>query len=222
MAKKRKLDKLITPVGVAEYPWLNKPDTKFNPQGVFRVTLILDPEDHTDFLADLDRRADEAFENAKKAVAKKKPQDVDKITRKEPFEPEYDSEGVKTGLVKLKFKMNHIINTKNGEMVLTPDLFDAQGKPVDLDSVSIYGGSKLRINFSPNPYYMASTKLAGVSLRLNAVQIIELVSSAGGNADAYGFGTVEDGFDASSVDNSGDFEEEEETGGDFDISEEDF
>lgn len=219
--KKKKNIKMVTPVGVAEYPWLNKPDTKFDPQGVFRVNLILDPNECEDFLATLDNMVDAKYEQAKKEVAKKKPQDVSKIIRKEPYEPEFDSEGNETGLVKLKFKMNHIINTKQGEMVLTPDIFDSQGAKIDIDSVNIYSGSKLRINFSPSDYYMASTKMAGVSLRLNAVQIIELVSGKGGNADSYGFGEVEDGFSADELDNSADFEEGTDVD-DFDVDDTDF
>ena len=35
--------KFITPKFIAKWPWLTKPDTKFNEGGVFRVTAVLDP-----------------------------------------------------------------------------------------------------------------------------------------------------------------------------------
>lgn len=40
-AKKQKI--FISPRGSAKYPWLRKPDTRFDAEGKFHVTLILDP-----------------------------------------------------------------------------------------------------------------------------------------------------------------------------------
>lgn len=34
--------KFVSPQGRARYPWLNKPDTQFNPDGVYTCMLILD------------------------------------------------------------------------------------------------------------------------------------------------------------------------------------
>ena len=220
MAKKKRV-RLTSPVGIAKYPWLNKPDTKFDPQGVFRVSLLLDPKEHKEFLERLDAMVDQSVAEAKKELQKKRPQDVAKLIEKPAYEKEYDSEGVETGMVEVKFKMKHIINTKNGDMVLTPDIFDAKGKVIDRSEVKIFGGSKLRINFTPNPYYMASTKMAGVSMQLNAVQVIEL-AERGADSSFYGFGEVEDGFDADvyTTDSEKDSSSEDYETPDFD--EEDF
>jgi len=35
------LNKFVTPKGVAQYPWLTKPDTKFSEEGVFKVSLAI-------------------------------------------------------------------------------------------------------------------------------------------------------------------------------------
>lgn len=219
MAKRKRI---TTPVGRARFPWLCQPDTKFDPEGVFRVQLLLDPEENEDFLKRLDAMADEAFEDAKEDLKEKRPQDVDKVRRKDPYEYDYDDEGNKTGKVYVKFKMNHIITTDSGKIELEPDLFDAKGNIIDKDDFNVTGGSKIRINFTPRKYYMASTKLAGVSLQLNAVQIIEL-AQAGGDPEFYGFGEEEDGFDVEEHGgNSGDFETFEEGDDEFDVSEEDF
>ena len=50
----------------------------------------------------------------------------------------------------------------------------------------------LKVAFDPIPYYMASTNKAGVSLRLKAVQVIDLVTGGEKTADAFGF-SEEDG-----------------------------
>lgn len=44
MAKKPKI-KFQTPVGVAKYPHLNRPDTAFDAEGKYKTELILSPED---------------------------------------------------------------------------------------------------------------------------------------------------------------------------------
>lgn len=224
MAKRKKL---VTPIGVARYPYLNKPDTKFDKQGVYRVELLFDPQEHEEFLNRLDKLANEAVEDAKEELKEKRPQDVEKVMKKEPYEKVYDEDGEPTGEVKVKFKMNHIIDTEDGQIELNPDLFDAKGNQVDQDQVSIRGGSELRINFTPRPYYMASTKQAGISNQLNAVQIIKLVESYG-NADYYGFEEENDGFDAteleaeSAADNGFDVNEHDSDDEDDDLGDVDF
>ena len=36
-----------TPQGVAQYPWLSKPDTKFSEEGEYKVNVILTKEEAT-------------------------------------------------------------------------------------------------------------------------------------------------------------------------------
>ena len=219
MAKRKKI---TTPLGRARYPWLTEPDTKFDPEGVFRVQLILNAKENEEFLDRLDAMADEAFEDAKEDLKEKKPQDVEKVRRKDPYEYIYDDSGNKTKKVFVKFKMNHIITTDSGKIELEPDLFDAKGKYIDLDDFNVTGGSEIRVNFTPRKYYMASNKLAGISLQLNAVQIVEL-AKRGGDPDYYGFGEEEDGFDVDEeVGGDSDYETFEEGDDEFDVDEEDF
>ena len=40
-----KLIEFTTPKGIAQYPWLSKPDTKFNEEGVYKVDLIIPKSD---------------------------------------------------------------------------------------------------------------------------------------------------------------------------------
>jgi len=41
----KKLPILVTPRGTAAYAWLAKKDTKFDQEGVFKVTVVLDKKD---------------------------------------------------------------------------------------------------------------------------------------------------------------------------------
>jgi hypothetical protein len=76
-------------------------------------------------------------------------------------------------------------------------LFDAKGKPI-LKIESVWGGSEVKVSYEASPYFIPGTGAAGLKLRLNAVQILKLVSGGNRDAGAYGFGE-EDGFDGSSV-----------------------
>jgi len=42
---KEKAKVLFTPKGTAKYPWLFKPDTRFDEEGVYHMGLLLDPKD---------------------------------------------------------------------------------------------------------------------------------------------------------------------------------
>src|SRR2546430_7864611 len=73
-------------------------------------------------------------------------------------------------------------------------IFDAKGKPVT--DVNIGAGTEGKVAFTILPFYTALVG-AGVSLRLEAVQIIKLAaSSAERTAADYGF-TEEEGNDSS-------------------------
>ena len=72
MTNKRKRVRITTPAGVARYPYLSKPDTQFVAQGEYKVDLLLDQEEHQEFLDRLDELADNAVEKAKQALIKQK------------------------------------------------------------------------------------------------------------------------------------------------------
>jgi len=78
-----------------------------------------------------------------------------------------------------------------------PAIFDAKGQPVrDRDSLKgMWSGTTGRVSFEAQPFFQAAIG-AGITLRLKAVQIIDLVEG-GGSAESYGFGE-EDGWSGSS------------------------
>ncbi len=220
MAPKAKRMKIISPIGLAQFPKLNTPDTKFNSKGVYECSLVLDPNDEDadwmlegkpakgvqNFLNLLDSCADKGFEESKvefkesKKNAKTKAKRDAKfdVERRDPYDIEVDDEGVETGLVIVKTRTNASYEKELADGTTTtiktrPGLFDARGKPFDVD---IWGGTKLRLQFSLSTYVMLANSDAGASKRLNAAQVLSLVSSGGGDAQSYGFGVVDGGYEA--------------------------
>jgi hypothetical protein len=164
-----------TPKGIAQYPWLSKPDTKFSEEGVYKVDLIIPKADAIPLL----KQINEVFaENVDKQTKNAKGKDIKKANP--PYFEELDDAGQPTGNVVLRFKSKY-----------KPAVFDAKGIPM-VDS-SIWGGSELKVNGSIAPYFTTLIG-AGVSLRLGGVQVIQYVEGRTGGAERFGF-TEEVGYE---------------------------
>ncbi len=189
MAKKT----LTSPKGVAVWPKVNRPDTKFNADGVYTVDLRLEGKTAETFKAIIDAHVTASYDTAVKDNPKAKKSIVEAF----PYKAETDEEGDDTGATLFRFKRNAVgKNGKTGETWTNKvKLFDAKGNPC---AVIVGGGSDLKVSFTIRPYYMSSTKNAGVTLDLLAVQIIKLVQ--GGSAESYGFGEEEGWEDDGSAD----------------------
>jgi hypothetical protein len=196
MSKRPKLPRYITPKGTAQYPYLTKPDTKFNPDGDYKINLELESSEASEIMSFLDEQFAEAVEAAKKANPGKKIKQGDV-----PYSVDEN-----TGKVTVRFKLKAKVTPKNGEpFEQRPALFDAKGNPLDADA-KIGGGSKVKVAYEAIPYFTAIAG-AGVSLRLRAVQVIELVEFSSGGAGAFGFGE-EDGYEAAPTANNNEFKDE--------------
>lgn len=171
-----------TPKGTAKYPWLNTPDTKFNPDGDFKVTLVVPVQEADTIMQFLDEQMAASHAAAVKANPGKKVKQADA-----PYKVDEDN-----GNVEITFKLKAKVNMQNGESFdQKPALFDAKGKPTD---AKVGGGSTVKISYECVPFYTALIG-AGISLRLRAVQVINLVEFTGGaDASAYGF-EAEEGFE---------------------------
>lgn len=177
--------RLTTPKGLAQYPSLKEPDTRFDPAGVYKVNLVMDDNNETNALINKLTQILEDFydndDNVKQAIAKGR-----KVSMADIYENDNE------GNIILKFKQKAVITKKDGtEIPVTIRQFDSKGKPM---SAEIGRDSVIKVAFTPSPYYMPSTRTCGLSLRLNAVQVIDLVEFSGGTADSYGFGE-EEGFE---------------------------
>jgi len=206
MANKPNFPKAVTPRGTGIYPRLNSPDTKYNKAGVYEVKLAMEPDEAgldklqqkvSDLIdAKYDEVVAELNANGKAGLAKK----VTKRDLAEIFKPEEDDEGNETGRIIIKAKMTASgTNAKTGKpWTRKPNIFDAKGNLLKNPPL-IGGGSVMKLSVELFPYYAANDKEVGVSFRLEAAQIIKLVSFGARDAAGYGFGE-EDGDDLSSAD----------------------
>lgn len=205
--------RLFTPRGTLKWPKLTEPDhgtakypSKYE-AGEYKTKLVLDRADKgvESFLAKIDAQMDRALELAEEAF-----KELDVKTRKGleakggitadlPYSEIYDEQTEEpTGQVEMLFKMvaGGIRKKDKKPWSAKPDLFDAKGKPLT-SKIAIWGGSTAIINFDLSPYFAPGTGKYGLSRRLKAAQIIELVSAGGTkSASSYGFGEQE-GFDSS-------------------------
>lgn len=203
--------KVVTPRGVAIYPKLNTPDTKFDAAGVYETKLRIDPAAEDGVLGkakatwseikDAVAAQQEEFLAAKKAElmkgdgkAKNKAKSIESLEW--GAEPDVDDEGNETGLLVIKAKMKASGTSKKDGKKWTrkPVLFDSKNKKLGED-VQVWGGSTLKVSGKIVPYYSAKDNVVGSTMYLEAVQVIDLVSGQGRDAGAYGF-DEEDGYAA--------------------------
>jgi hypothetical protein len=204
-AKREKRPVHKSPKGVAIFPYLNKPDTKWKPEGEFKTKQRIPTDEAEDLIAIIEKAQEEAKAEAMvKAKAKNKTKMVKAADL--PFSAELDDSEEETGNTLFNFKSTASGTTKAGKAWSRKlALFDAKGKPFKKD---IYGGSTLIIAFTAEPWVNPKFEY-GVKLQMEAVQVIDLVSTGGGavrSASAYGFGQ-EEGYEDSGEDESSDDEE---------------
>lgn len=172
---------LLTPIGVAEYPFLSTPDTKYVAQGEYKVKLKLGQDaEATKLLDSIKVCATRAYEKAMtKAVA------AGKRPPKKAELPAYDN-GANI-LLTAKLKASGVNKTTNQVFHQAPRIFDASNQLWDKNT-KITHGSKLRLCIEVVEYDSPTTG-AGVTLRLKDVQVIELGS--GFSESDSPFGAVE-------------------------------
>ena len=178
--------KIVSARGIAVYPWLNRPDTKFSPDGDFKVTLKVGAKE----AAPLIEKLDEALTKYQAQQAKADPK-IGRYSITPPYEEEVDDQGNLTGNYLFKFKQKAVINTKDGRTIdMKVALVDASRTPT---TVNVGGGSEIKIAATVFPYVMNTTRSVGLSLRPSAVQILSLVS---GQSNVVSMFDDEDGFKA--------------------------
>ena len=185
---KNQYEKMVSPAGIAVWPHLNSPDTKFDKgdgSGEYKVDVKLDEATAQPVIDKLQKildqyHAEEISQNPK----------VKQFNTHLPIQEEVDDQGNLTGSWILRVKQKARIHTNNnGPVDMKVALFDAKRRPTNAE---IGGGSTLKVATTIVPYTMPSNKAVGISLRLNAVQVINLVEG-GSEGDGSMF-DVEDGF----------------------------
>lgn len=204
--------KLVTPKGVARYPWLTKPDTKFNPTGDYKVDLLLTHSEAEPLVEQLT----ELLESYAADQKKDNPKKYSKYTLADIVHDEVDDQGEDTGNVFFRFKLKAEVKTKKGIWKRTPALYNAKLEKITVAYVG--AGSIIRVRFEARPYSLDTAKQHGITLQIISVQIIELQAGSADETD--GFGEEEGGFDGGSEfkedtgfeDNSEDDNDDEESG----------
>lgn len=201
--KKRKKVLQISPVGIAVWPWVNKADTKYDEDGVYRVKLACDPNEPK--AAALVKAIDAGVQ---KALADQKAEDEKGSTKRKykvmedlPYAMEKNDADEETGRILFSFKLKAKGKTKEGEIYdRKVALFNADGSAL---TKMVGGGSKLQISYELNTFYIPTKSGgAGVSLRMEAVRVLELVEYNGRDAKGYGFDTDDEYSGAGDEDES--------------------
>lgn len=200
-----KKERFVTPKATAIFCMINTPSTKFKADGEYSIKLAMTPEEAQPLIEKLTPIWKAAVAKQTEAL---KPALKKTLTVVEPWAKELDQDtGEETGRLCFNFKMSAKVKSKKtGDIIeLRPSIFDAKGNPIKPGSVIVGSGSKVRVSFTTRGYYMASGNKAGLTLDLQAVQIIDLVEWTGqASAGEYGFGE-EDGFTTEEIVDEGDF-----------------
>ena len=192
--------RIVSPLGEAQWPFLQTPDTKFNADGVYRVNMVFDKTPEVmKFIDNLEKILDE-YNTEAQTVERKK------VSLVKPVYEETDD-----GKILMKFKQNAKIIPKDRSkdpIDVKIACFDKYNRPLDPD-VKIGNGSKCKIAFVPAGYYQASARAVGLTLRIVAVQVRELVTYGDANDGAtFGFDADQEEpfpFDNLEDDNPSDF-----------------
>jgi hypothetical protein len=143
---------VITPKGVAMYPWLTKPDTKFDAEGVYKMSLAIESE-----------QSKEIAETIRSTYVEEL---GDKKLAKANFPFKEDGEG------------NTVFNFKSRKK---PKIYNSKGQLIaNPDQLRIGGGTVAKVSFTMSAYDKGVN--TGVVLYLNAVQIIQLAEYKSGSS----------------------------------------
>ncbi len=168
---------ITTPKGTAQYPKLRTPEYYEGAEVGYTIQMLFSQEDTDKLLSILD----EELEAAK---------GLSEFKGKKWTNARNGSREDKNGDTVFKFKTKSSYTTKAGETKqrVIP-IFDAKGTPIKGD---IGHGSVCRVRFTVNPYHKSANN-CGLTLYLDAVQVIEFKEPGGVSADKFGF-TEEDGY----------------------------
>lgn len=172
--------KITSPRGEAFYAYLKNPEMYDGEVVGLTIQAKFSQADTDKLIAQLEKELNRAKGDA---------QFKDKKWAKEPFLGYREKDN---GDIIFKFKTKH--EFKKGDEVIkrTVPVYDSKGRPID---VNIGNGSIIRVAFQVVPYWK-SLKNNGLTLFMDAIQVIELKEYSGGaDADAFGF-EEEDGYEA--------------------------
>ena len=193
----RALKQHTTPVGIATSAFIIVPSTEYDENGQYFVRLKLKTDDKATqkLIKLIDDSREWAFNEAVERL--ELPKDKKACKMADPsYKTEEDEDGNETGYTIFNFKRKAVRMTKNGDLKpITLPLFDSMLQPVDREGLDVWSGSEIAVAFKLCPFYTPQVG-AGVSHRLEAIQLIKVVSGGSDSRSAteFGFERNETGF----------------------------
>lgn len=172
-APQQKKEIFLSPIGIARYVHLNKPDAFRDSKPKYKTQLLLDGAERDHFKGVIDKLIDDAYAELTADMPKAK---QNKIGKAYPYEEELDGDGNETGRIAFRFSMNAEIVVKGETVVRKPVLIDS--KRLYCPNVQVWSGSEIRVAYTMRSYLNDATQKVGVTLDLLKVQIIKLASAS--------------------------------------------
>jgi hypothetical protein len=193
-----KIPMVITPRGIAQYAWLSKPDTKFNSEGDYKVTLVLDKKDMAEGRLNGGKKEVPGKDWVKAVLAMAKDAGVT-TDMKAAGCPIHDGDGYLNGrgnrVEKEEFAGKLVIAFKSK---YKPKLIDVKGNELP-DSIPVYAGDVIKVACRPKAVRMPDgTQL--LKLYPNTVMLVEKRAESRNVANMFG---EEEGFEVSEKDAAG-------------------
>ncbi len=185
---------ITTPQGTAIFPKLNEPDKKFNPEGVYSITLRLPDAEAKPLIERLTKMHDTFYKEECTKLGKKALKTGSKPWKvATDWDKETEARVEVPGFTDFSFKLKAKVTTKTGKSwEQRPALFDSRLQPLPPDGDPVGGGSIVRVNAEVYPWYTPSLGF-GISLRPRGVQVLELKTYGPKDATSFGF-AEEDGY----------------------------
>jgi hypothetical protein len=172
---------ITTPKGKAVWPRIDTPDTKFDEDGVYSCKLHVSEGDFKAFEAIVKPKLDAAYD----AECSRQGKDKIRMAASSPLRINDD------GDYEIYAKQKAKVHTKSkGTLEFTIAAVDSQGKKIEMPKIG--SGSTLKMAVEVNTWFVPSQGF-GYTLRLRAVQVLDLVEYGGGSS-SFGFGAEADGY----------------------------
>lgn len=172
---------ITTPKGKAVWPRIDTPDTKFDEDGVYSCKLHVSEGDFKAFEAVVKPQLDAAYN----AECSRQGKDKIRMAASSPLRINDD------GDYEIYAKQKAKVHTKSkGTLEFSITAVDSQGKKITMPKIG--SGSTLKMAVEVNTWFVPSQGF-GYTLRLRAVQVLDLVEYGGGSS-SFGFGAEADGY----------------------------
>ena len=189
--------KLTTPVGIAKFPNLVSVDPHPEYGGDYSVQLLLDNEspEAQEFVQKIEQLRDEMHKQMQANMGRKKPWNTPHF----PVSDDLNQDGEESGNFNVRLKSKGSYERGGQTIERKLNFFDATGQKIENPAQAFGGevpmGSKIAAAIQVAPY--ASGANFGVTLRIEAIQVVELGSSnAPASAESCGFAVHDGGFAA--------------------------